>query len=290
MGAAEQMKQQKNAASRKTILVLLDGCRFDTGTENAGYLEHLIDRKQGARYRVLGELPSLSRPVYETIFTGLPSSVHGVTGDGVVRPSRFDNVFSLCRQNQLVTAAAAYGWISELYARPGRFDPLRDRYQLAGEGAIRHGIFYSEDSYPDSHLFGDGEFLRERYRPDFLLYHAMNLDRWGRQKGCDSPEYVRAAAAALELLGQLLPRWQEEGWQVVVTADHGVDRYGVHGGPHPGQRTVPLYLFTSRAVPGRYEQKEISQLELAPLLCRLLGLPPAPGMLEQLEIQFTDHQ
>ncbi len=33
----------------KTILVLLDACRFDTGTENAGYLEHLIDNRQGAK-------------------------------------------------------------------------------------------------------------------------------------------------------------------------------------------------------------------------------------------------
>lgn len=282
------MKQQTGEISRKTILVLLDGCRFDTGTENAGYLEHLVDSGKGARYRVRGELPSLSRPVYETVFTGLPSSVHGVTGNGIVRPSRFDNVFSLCRQNEMVTAAAAHGWISELYARPGRFDPLRDRYQLKGEGAICHGIFYSEDSYPDSHLFGDGEFLRERYHPDFLLCHTMNIDYWGHRKGCDSPEYVRAAATALELLGQLLPQWQAEGWQVVVTADHGIDRLGVHGGPAIGQRTVPLYLFTPKAVPGRFEEKEISQLELAPLLCRLLDLPPAPGMVEKLEIQFAD--
>ena len=31
----------------KTILVLLDACRYDTCSENAGYLEHLIDEGQG---------------------------------------------------------------------------------------------------------------------------------------------------------------------------------------------------------------------------------------------------
>ena len=271
----------------KTILVLLDACRWDICGENAGYLEHLIDTRQGAKYRVRGELPSMSRPMYETTFTGLPASVHGITGNSVVRPSRCPNVFSLCRGQGLVTAAAAYQWMSELYSRPGRFEPFRDRYQLEGEGSIRHGIFYYEDHYPDSHLFGDGEFLRERYHPDFLLFHSMNIDYQGHQKGGGSPEYTRAVAAVTELAGQLLPAWLEEGWQVVITADHGMNAMGLHGGPPPDQRVVPLYLFSPQVVPGRFEEREISQLNTAPLLCRLLEVEPAPGMRRNIEIAKT---
>ena len=92
----------------------------------------------------------------------------------------------------------------------------------------------------------------------------------------------------MEQIAQLLPRWQEEGWQVVVTADHGMDRFGIHGGPTEEQRTIPLYIFSAAAVPGRFQEEEISQLNLAPLLCRLLGLPPAPGMREGLEVKLTD--
>lgn len=271
----------------KTITVLLDACRYDTCSEYAGYLEHLIDNGQGAKYRVRGELPSLSRPMYETSMTGLPASVHGITGNGIIRPSRCKNVFSICRENGLVTAAAAYHWMSELYSRPGRFDPLRDRYQLEGEGSICHGIFYYEDQYPDSHLLGDGEFLRERYRPDFLLFHSMSIDYRGHQKGSDSPEYALAVAAATEQVGQLLPVWLAEGWQVVVTADHGMNAMGIHGGAAADQRTIPLYIFSPKAVPGRFEEGEISQLNLAPLLCRLLGVEPAPGMRRNIEIAMT---
>lgn len=268
----------------KTILVLLDACRWDICSENAGYLEHLIEARQGAKYRVRGELPSMSRPMYETTFTGLPSSVHGITGNGVIRPSRCPNVFSICREKGLVTAAAAYHWMSELYSRPGRFEPFRDRYQPEGEGSICHGIFYYEDQYPDSHLFEDGEFLRKRYRPDFLLFHSMNIDYWGHQKGGGSPEYTQAVAAVTELVGQLLPDWLAEGWQVAITADHGMNAMGLHGGPAPEQRTVPLYIFSPKVVPGRFEDREISQLNTAPLLCRLLGVEPAPGMRQNIEI------
>ncbi|MCI9668048.1 MAG: alkaline phosphatase family protein [Angelakisella sp.] len=264
--------------------LLLDACRFDTGTENAGYLEHLIDNRQGAKYRVRGELPSMSRPMYETTLTGLPSSVHGITNNQIIRPSRFPNLFSLCRENGLTTAAAAYQWMSELYSRPGRFDPLSDRYQLEGEGSICHGIFYYEDQYPDTHLFGDGEFLRRTYHPDFLLFHSMNVDYWGHQRGSGSPEYAQAMAAVMEHIAQLLPPWLEEGWQVVITADHGMNAMGMHGGPTPEQRTVPLYIFSPKVLPGRFEDKEISQLNTAPLLCRLLDIKPAPGMRQSIEV------
>ncbi len=261
----------------KTILVLMDGCRYDAITQTGGYFEHLIDRGLGAKYKVRGELPSMSRPMYETLMTGLPSSVHGVVNNQVVRPSRFENLFSLCKHNGLTTAAAAYFWFSELYSR-APFCPHRDRMQLAGAGSIDHGIFYYEDHYPDSHLYNDGEFLRETYNPDFILFHSMNIDCWGHRKGGESPEYLGAVAAAQELLSPLLHRWLEEGCNVIITADHGMSSFGMHGGPTAQQRTVALYLFSRGLQCGRFTENEISQLSLAPLVCSLLGIAPAQGM------------
>ena len=138
-------------------------------------------------------------------------------------------------------------------------------------------------------MFGDGEFLRETYRPDFLLFHSMNVDYWGHQKGSASPEYTQAVATVMEQISLLLPRWQADGWQVVITADHGMNAMGMHGGPTADQRTIPLYIFSPRARAGRFEEKEISQLNLAPLLCRLLELPPAQGMLTELQIHFAEN-
>ncbi len=273
----------------KTILVLMDGCRYDAVTSTGGYFEHLIDRGLGAKYKVLGELPSMSRPMYETLMTGLPSSVHGIVNNQVVRPSGFENLFSLCRKNGLTTAAAAYLWFSELYSR-APFYHERDRIQLDGTGSISHGIFYYEDSYPDSHLYNDGEFLRRTYDPDFILFHSMNIDYWGHRKGGESPEYLAAVAAAEELLSPLLHHWLESGYRVVITADHGMSGFGLHGGPTAEQRTVALYLFGTDYPSGRFTHKEISQLCLAPLVCSLLGIAPAPGMLQpgQIEIPFCN--
>jgi len=70
-------------------------------------------------------LPSLSRPLYETLLAGTPVSVHSITADGIRRRSERTSVFHVARDRGL-TAAAAYYWFSELYLCCP-FEPARDR-------------------------------------------------------------------------------------------------------------------------------------------------------------------
>ena len=172
----------------KTILILLDAGGYETVTENGGFLEHMIEAGNGAKYRVRGELPSMSRPMYATVTTGATASVHGIVNNKVVRPMELPSVFSACRQHGLTTAAAAYHWFSELYARCP-FHSATDRYQLDGKGLIQYGVYYFEDQYPDSHLFIDGEILRKKHNPHFLYIHPMGIDDIGHKFGKNSKEY-----------------------------------------------------------------------------------------------------
>lgn len=264
----------------KTILVILDACRFDAAKRNLGYIESLIDYKKGAKYRLWGELPSLSRTMYATMLTGLPAWQHGITDNEVNFTLTCDHLFSLCRRAGGVTAAASYGWMSELFDH-GPFDLVRDRYQLESEGNISHGIYYVHDDYPDNHLFADGEYLRKTYQPDFLLYHSMAIDRQGHLHGAGSVQYEKAVCEAGYILAGLLPQWLKEGWQVVITADHGMNEMGIHGGTDSAQREIPLYIFSDKVRPGRFEEQEMTGLCVAPLLCRLLGITSGEGMIHE---------
>jgi predicted AlkP superfamily pyrophosphatase or phosphodiesterase len=263
----------------KTIFILLDGCGFRAAEENLGYAEHLIEQKFGGKYRIRGELPSLSRPMYETLLTGLPVFRHGISNNLAVRRSNCESVFGLCRKNGLKTAAAAYHWISELYVR-APFSPLSDRIQLETESDIQNGIYYFEDCYPDSHVFADAEFLRGRYDPDFLMIHSMNIDDAGHRFTSESREYETSVAKADTVLSSCLPGWLELGYRIVVTADHGMNGSGLHGGNTELQRTVPLYLFAKGTASGDFsEERSVSERCVAPLLCRLLEIAPSSGMM-----------
>ncbi|HWT73304.1 MAG TPA: alkaline phosphatase family protein [Mobilitalea sp.] len=261
----------------KTILIILDGCGYDAATENLGYLEHLVAAGKGCKLKVQGELPSVSRPMYETILTGLPVHQHGITNNLIVRTSNQISLFDLCRNNNLTTAASAYYWISELYVR-SPFVHTEDRLQLYADAKIQHGIYYYEDQYPDSHVFCDAEYLHRHFQPDFLLVHTMNIDDAGHKYGSDSTEYHKAAAYENLLLSTFLPLWLMEGWQIVVTADHGMNEHRLHGGNSPLQRLVPLYIISDKVVKDDFTCHTFSELIVAPLLCRLLGIEPSAGM------------
>lgn len=268
----------------KAILVLIDACDFDIAKEYLGYAEHMTERNLCAKYRVTTELPAMSRVNYETLMTGQPPSKHGILNNCMVRRSRCENLFSLSKKNGRVTAAAAYMWFSELYSR-APFSSLDDRLQLEKpSGDIDHGIFYFEDPYPDNHLFADAEFLRKTYNPDFMVVHPMGMDYRGHQGGCDSKEYREACVLMDILISTSMPAWREAGYDVIVTSDHGMDSYGIHSGNAYAQRTVPLYLFADAFKPGDFTATPISQLNVAPLVCSLLGMEKGGAMIEPSDI------
>ncbi len=51
----------------KVVLILSDALRYDIAVANMGFLGHLVESKLASLYKVTGELPSMSRPMYETI-------------------------------------------------------------------------------------------------------------------------------------------------------------------------------------------------------------------------------
>jgi hypothetical protein len=68
-----------------------------------------------------------------------------------------------------------------------------------------------------------------------------------------------------------------EGYEIIVTADHGMNRDGNHGGSGDDERDVPLFCIGKRFEPG-FHDEVIAQLGMAPLVCEMLGVPPSEVM------------
>ena len=255
----------------KVILVLSDGLRFDTAAASMGYLGHLVEAKLASLYKVTGELPSLSRPMYETIHTGLPVSDHGIVSNLVVRGSTKPNIFRSAHAAGKRTAAAAYFWFSELYNR-SPYDPIEDREVDDDSLPIQHGRFYTQDEFPDVDLFATAGRLVRRFNPDYLLVHPMGMDHTGETYGANSSEYRNHAIRQDRWLSTYLTEWMEHGYNILVTGDHGINADGLHGGTTPDVREVPLYFI----IPGLAGMGEppaaVSQLQIAPTICKLLEL------------------
>nr|WP_288455170.1 alkaline phosphatase family protein [uncultured Pseudomonas sp.] len=253
----------------KVILVILDGLNYEVARHALGHLQAYRAAGRAALYKLECELPSLSRPLYECILTGVAPIDSGVVHNNVVRLSSERSVFHYARAAGLSTAAAAYHWVSELYNR-APFVAARDRHTVEPELPIQHGHFYYVDHYPDSHLFDDAESLRLAHAPDFLLVHPMNIDDAGHKHGLNSSQYRNAARVADIQLANYLQGWLDAGYQVLVTADHGMNDDRSHNGLLPEEREVPLFVLGDAF--SLSEAAAPKQLELCGTICELLGV------------------
>jgi len=256
----------------KVILILSDALRYDVAVANMGFLGHLVESKLASLYKIMGDLPSMSRPMYETIHTGLPSSEHGIVVNSIVRLSAKPNVFQAVKSAGKVTAAAAYYWYSELYNR-APYHPIDDKETDDDSLNIQHGRFYTEDEYPDKELFASAASLVRRFSPDYLLLHPMGMDYHGETFGSDSKEYRNHAIRQDAWLAPLIQEWLERGYFIMVTGDHGINKDGAHGGTTPEQREVPLFCIQPN-VKGRGDTGGIlSHMQIAPTILSLLNVP-----------------
>ena len=253
----------------KVILVVLDGLNHEVARHAMGHLQAYVAAKRAALYKLRCELPSLSRPLYECILTGVAPIDSGIVHNNVTRLSNQRSIFHYARDAGASTAAAAYHWVSELYNR-SPFVIARDRHTRTPDLPIQYGHFYWNDHYPDSHLFADAESLRQQHTPDFLLVHPMNIDDAGHKHGLDSPQYRNSARSADIVLADYLQTWLDAGYQVLVTADHGMNNDRSHNGLLDEEREVPLFVlgdsfsFDPQTTP--------RQTELCGTICELLGV------------------
>ena len=109
-----------------------------------------------------------------------------------------------------------------------------------------------------------------RHAPDLLLVHPMNIDDAGHKHGLDTPQYRNAARMADVILAEYLQRWLDAGYQVLVTADHGMNADRSHNGLLP-EREVPLFVLGDAFSLDAGAQPK--QTELCGTLCELLGVP-----------------
>lgn len=265
----------------KVIFILVDGMRYDTAVESLGYLNNLVEKGLASRYKIRTETPSISRPMYETVLTGTTPSHHLITSNDIVRLSKEKSIFHIARENNLTTGAAAYYWMSELYNR-APFNKIEDLIQLDTDKPIQHGIYYFDDEYPDSHLFIQAEYIIKKYNPDFMLIHPMGVDNAGHKFGGKSHQYRVKVLGIDIILSAIINEWlSDKDTCVIVTSDHGMTADSLHGGTTADERTVPLFLMGQAIKEKNVYENEVSQLLIAPTVCKLLNVSGSEDMIKK---------
>lgn len=98
----------------------------------------------------------------------------------------------------------------------------------------------------------------------------MNIDDAGHKFGLDSRQYRNSARHADVILANYLQGWIDDGYQVMVTSDHGMNNDLSHGGILAEERQVPLFVIGEHF--SHHVDVTLAQTEICGTVCELLRL------------------
>ncbi|MFD2739099.1 alkaline phosphatase family protein [Sulfitobacter aestuarii] len=270
--------------NNKLLLIILDGVPWRNWRRLFGNLEGWVDAGDARVWKIRSVLPSISASCYASIHTGVAPAVHGCTGNGNVFRLKERDVFAQVREAGGVTGAVAHSFWSEFFNRHP-FDLVRDvEYDEPDSATINHGRFHTMTGYglinqmtpSDVDLFATLTNLCQRFGLDYGMLHTCTLDSMGHRFHHDCQEMDHACAMMDEMLAPFISKWRDAGYEIIVTADHGQDARGHHGGRDPLQQEAALYYFGPAKGPA--EDVVIDQLQLAPTILNRLGAPIPQSM------------
>ncbi|HET6822389.1 MAG TPA: sulfatase-like hydrolase/transferase, partial [Anaerolineales bacterium] len=73
--------------------------------------------------------------------------------------------------------------------------------------------------------------------------------------------------------GTVFTEWQERGYTILVTGDHGINSDGHHGGTALEQREVPLFIIPPDRQGKGDTGETVTHLHIAPTILKLLDIP-----------------
>lgn len=226
---------------RRMVVVVVDGLRADAAvaTRTGRWFA-----RHGACWPTRATLPSMSKPLYAAMSTGVEQDRSGVRTNQFSAPSPAQDVWTVARsQGRRVVGMGDTPWWQGLF--PNGFDAWQS---------------------PPPDLTGAAPTA------DMVLWHPTTVDHAGHAHGAQSAQYAAAVAQVDQTLQPLLAALDVDQDVLVFTADHGHRDVGGHGGD---QREVVQVLTCAAGmglVPGAHPGPLLTTT-VAPLLALLAGVP-----------------
>ena len=243
------------------MFTMIDGMRPDAIPAAKTPNLHKLMAEGASTMQARSVMPSVTLPCHMSIFHSVPPTRHGVTSNTWMPMAR--PVPGLVEQAKGAGLRCAffYNW-----------EQLRN---LSSPGNLVFSYYKatSRTNMGDHTIAQQAAAYFNEEAPDFAFVYFGTVDETGHDHGWMSAEYLAQLERVDEALGLVLAALPE-GSSLILQSDHGGhDRS--HGTPAPEDMTIPWIVWGPSVKAGYTIQSEVSLLDTAPTLARLLEIEPS---------------
>jgi hypothetical protein len=260
--------------ARRVVMVVIDGLGIDES--HLPFLDEL--RARGASTTARVPYPTISRPNYVTLLSGVPPADSGVRANRVRTPVTLDTVLDRARAAGMrVATASDYGLLPSLFVRGA--SSLYDVHWTDDNQPMPPASWPVDVAERSGSLAELGPVIARFAASDSSLITALvlDVDRAGHAHGIGD-EYRAAARDTDAMLRAAFAQIDLTRDAVIVTADHGHVAPGGHGGIEREVSNVPVIL-AGAGVVAHGLANDARSIDIAPTVAALLGLA-SPGHAE----------
>lgn len=238
--SAGEPELPEGTSTDKSLVLGLDGSMLEKIKQaEAPHLKSLIDNGTQAPSQLYDTsvAKTESGPGWATVLTGTWPTKHGVKDnsfEGKDFAAHPDYLTRMEKADPELSTLALASW-APITSADGNGEIVSD--------AVDVRVATPADEYDEGTTSRAVDYLKNG-NPDATFVQLDNIDHAGHESGSDSQEYLDAIAGVDEQIGRILDAvesratYDDESWQIMVTADHGHLPGGGHGGDSDEERST----------------------------------------------------
>uniref|UniRef100_A0A8R1I224 GPI ethanolamine phosphate transferase 1 n=2 Tax=Caenorhabditis japonica TaxID=281687 RepID=A0A8R1I224_CAEJA len=292
-GIPEQSINSNDAPANRIFVISADGLRYDTFNkypEMSPYLHSIMNERKGIYGVSRSHVPTESRPGHVAIFAGITEDMSAVAKGWKKNPVAFDSVFNRSAQSWMWGSPDIVNLFDDL-PNSKSFFYSADEEDFASKDAsnLDKWVFEHFESFLSSAKSDEklGEKLKTPKSIFFL--HLLGIDTNGHGNKPKSRQYIeniRVVDSGIEKLQKLVDEYFDDhktAW--IFTSDHGMTDWGSHGAGSDEEVLTPFVAWGAGVKKGS-SKPDIHQIDLAPLISALIGIPIPVNSMGILPVQM----
>lgn len=294
-GIPPQSINSQEFPAKRIFIISADGLRYDTFNkypDMSPYLHSIMNSRKGIYGLSRSHVPTESRPGHVAIFAGITEDISAVAKGWKKNPVQFDSVFNRSSHSYMWGSPDIVNLFDDLpHASSFSYSADEEDFASADASNLDKWVFDHFDTFFSS-AKENSELKEKLNEPKTVFFlHLLGIDTNGHGNKPRSKQYIeniKVVDEGIEKVQKIVDEFygdHKTAW--LFTSDHGMTDWGSHGAGSDDEVLTPFVAWGAGVKRGG-AKLDIHQIDLAPLISSLIGIPIPVNSMGILPVQMMD--